>query len=143
MNLHELAKRSGVKWRSIKHYYQHGLVKSPDYRGAATSYDEEHLAQVLAIKEVCAGRRLKLEQIRERLAEREAEHRAAAEEKKKREAARASEGEVIEGAVRWQRFELLPGLELAVRDDASVTVKRIARETIALHRSVRPNAARE
>jgi DNA-binding transcriptional MerR regulator len=52
LKLDELAERAGVSPRTVRYYIQRGLLTAPAFRGADTSYGEEHLVALRAIKKL-------------------------------------------------------------------------------------------
>lgn len=52
LKLEELAERAGVSPRTVRYYIQRGLLTPPAFRGAGTSYGEEHLTALRAIKKL-------------------------------------------------------------------------------------------
>ncbi len=50
LKLQDLAERAGVSARTVRYYVQRGLLPAPAFRGKDTSYGEEHLLRLSAIK---------------------------------------------------------------------------------------------
>ncbi len=48
--LDDVAKEAGVSPRTVRYYIQRGLLRAPEFRGADTSYDEEHVTRLRAIR---------------------------------------------------------------------------------------------
>ena len=143
--LDELAREADVAPRTVRYYVQRGLLPAPEFKGKDTSYGREHLARLLAIKRLQAAH-LPLDAIEARLASATLD-----------EIERLASGSVLSveippcdplhrprrgryyfpppgpipevpRAERWERVELVPGLEVHLRSDASLEAQRIARE---------------
>jgi len=136
---------SGVAARTIRLYLQRAVLPRPPFMGSATRYERQHLVHLLAIRRLRAEK-LTLGAIRTRLqALAAAELGAFATENLPAgpiaealgipiatpPAASTSPGvapPTASGSLsptsipRWARYELALGLELHVRDDASVSV---------------------
>ena len=135
--LDELAEAAGVAPRTVRYYVQRGLLPAPEFHGKDTSYGEGHLLRLRAIRALQAEH-LPLDTI-------EAELRGAS----PAELARLARGELRKHRTRapeppkpattmplgalWQRDELAPGLEHAVRLDAPEASLRLAAEIAARH----------
>lgn len=140
----EITRRTGFTARAIRYYVQRGLLPATPQRGVATVYTHEQLLRLQAITILRTRERLRLAAVKRRLsamslAEIEAlvatvaapGHTAA-------QTATAEATPTIPGApadavklrpfTRWDRAELLPGLEIAVRSDAAPVVRRLAEE---------------
>jgi DNA-binding transcriptional MerR regulator len=155
--LDELARAADVAARTIRYYVQRGLIPAPAFHGKDTTYGPEHLARLRAIKRLQQAH-LPLDAIQARLA-------AATDA----ELSRIAEAEVVELALppaeppslprrgraapadeparaadvsRWERIELLPGLELHVREGASAEARKLA-ETFMTQAATRPPRARK
>lgn len=99
MTIHQLAQRSGVPARRIRHYVAERLLPPPVGRGRAAHYGKTHLAllaQIQALREV----NLSLDEIRQRLG-----------------AAPTLEVPGSAPATTWRRWEIAPGIELHARAD--------------------------
>lgn len=153
--LEDLAREAGVGARTVRYYVQRGLLPPPEFRGRDTTYGEEHLSRLRAIKRLQEAH-LPLDEIQARL---DGASRA--------ELDRLARGEVTltvplppvepDGShpyrspprrhepappvveETWRRVELVPGVELFVRTDASFEARRIARE---IESQYRPHPAR-
>lgn len=71
VSLDELCRLTGFSKRTVRYYIQLGLVSRPIGEARAARYSEEHLGQLLRIRELSAAG-VSLERIREVLAGREA-----------------------------------------------------------------------
>lgn len=159
--LDELAREADVPARTVRYYVQRGLLPAPEFRGRDTTYGDDHLQRLLAIKRLQAAH-LPLDEIQARL------HGATSSELE-----RLVSGSVAVLAGRepppspippasfpgrhpyraplrpdptypdapasdvpelWQRIVLVPGVELLVRDDADPEARRLAREIQATYR---------
>ena len=144
--LDELAREADVAPRTVRYYVQRGLLPAPEFKGRDTSYGREHLVRLLAIKRLQAAH-LPLDAIEARLASANLD-----------ELERIASGTVVSvelppprdppvrprrghyyfpppgpvpeapRAERWERVELVPGLEVHLRSDAGPEAQRIARE---------------
>lgn len=102
MTISQLARRSGVPARRIRYYVSERLLPPPIGRGRAAYYTERHLSrlqQIAAMREV----NLSLDEIRRRLGTAdqspvESEH-------------------PVPAAQAWRRWEIVPGVEMHVRED--------------------------
>lgn len=149
--LDELAAAAGVSARTVRYYVQRGLLPSPEFRGRDTVYGEAHLWRLRAIRRLQAGL-LSLDAIEAELGRRDLDG-----------IARLARGEEAPGAPlgvpeaadavepargaegRWCRFELAPGLELHLSEDAGDEVRALAREirkTSERRRAGRPGGER-
>ncbi|MGA7672107.1 MAG: helix-turn-helix domain-containing protein [Nitrolancea sp.] len=114
MTIHQLSEYSGVPVRRIRHFVAEGLLAPPHGRGRAAHYDRTHLdrvRQIQALRDTNVG----LDQIRKRLGE----PRPGVD----------SSGREVES---WQRWEIIPGVELHLRanlDTDSMTLARILLNT--------------
>lgn len=141
--LDELAREAEVAPRTVRYYVQRGLLPAPEFKGKDTSYGREHLVRLLAIKRLQAAH-LPLDEIEARLAsaplneiERIASGSVTSVElpPPRDPPNRGRRGQVyfpgpieMPRAERWERVELVPGLEIHLRSDASPEAQRIARE---------------
>ena len=64
--LEELAKEAEVAPRTIRYYVQRGLLPAPAFRGRDTTYDDEHLLRLRAIRRLQQAH-LPLDEIQARL----------------------------------------------------------------------------
>lgn len=145
--LDELAETSGVAARTVRYYVQRGLLPAPAFRGSQTTYDDDHLLRLRAIKRL-QDERLSLDEIQTRLA------RASTKEVEQiadgKNSHGASKGPLVRSPYRdappidrepqrggahegprlesWEHLVLAPGVELHVRSDASVEARRLALE---------------
>jgi DNA-binding transcriptional MerR regulator len=109
MTIHQLADISGVPVRRIRHYVAEGLLAPPHGRGRAAHYDRVHLdrvRQIQALRDANVG----LDQIRRRLGE-----------------PRAAAGDVERDFETWQRWEIIPGLEIHMRANLEPEAVSLAR----------------
>src|SRR5262245_22468133 len=67
MSIRELAAKTGVTVRTVRHYLDERLVPRPEFRGTATRYGREHLVRVLFIDKLRRERRMKLAAIRQQM----------------------------------------------------------------------------
>ena len=129
MKLEELAKSAGVAPRTVRYYVQRGLLPAPQFRGRDTEYGEEHEVRLRAIR--------KLQEIHYPLDAIQSVFDGHSLE----EVRRIAEGKVpqmgraavsvtapIPATRRWSRFELAPGLELHLADDAGQDVVSLAQK---------------
>lgn len=117
MTIHQLADYSGVPVRRIRHFVAEGLLAPPHGKGRAAHYDRFHLdrlRQIQTLRDSNVG----LDQIRRRLGE-----------------PRSGTVDSDHGFETWQRWEIVPGLELHMRAN-------LEPEAIALAR-VLANTARQ
>jgi DNA-binding transcriptional MerR regulator len=103
LSVGELAERGGVSRRTVRFYVQRGLLPPPHGGGRGSFYDAEHLARLVAIRQLQEDG-LPLEQVQARLASGPPPLPA--------EPAPAPAAET------WRRHALGPGVELLVRDGA-------------------------
>lgn len=130
--LDELAAAAGVSARTVRYYVQRGLLPSPEFRGRDTVYGEAHLWRLRAIRRL-QERFLPLDAIEAELDRRDLPGiarlaRGEEEAGGAPEAAVAAGEAVPEPGGRWRRFELAPGLELHLSEDAGDEVRALARE---------------
>ena len=143
--LEELAKRSGVSARTVRYYVQRGLLPAPAFRGRDTTYNEEHLFRLKAIRKL-QDRFLPLDAIEQELASRSAEEirklgEGVQEAHPHREPPRPAPAPIArpvpmpmpmpmgEG---WRRIEVAPGLEIHLSDRADAITRSLAEELRAL-----------
>lgn len=135
--LPELAEEAGVSARTVRYYVQRGLLPAPAFKGRDTVYDAGHLLRLKAIKRL-QERFLPLDAIQVELA------RLSPQELKA--LAEGTDGGAAAHAVRplpspvppaapppkrtpsarWERWELLPGLELHLSDQADAATRALA-----------------
>lgn len=143
----EITRRTGFTARAIRYYVQRGLLPATPQRGVATVYTHEQLLRLQAITILRTRERLRLAAVKRRLsamslAEVEAlVATVAAPGQTTAQAVPTGTTSTILGApadaaklppfTRWDRTELLPGLEIAVRSDAAPVVRRLAEEIFA------------
>ncbi len=102
MTISQLAERTGVPVRRIRYYVAEGLLPKPVGRGRASHYTRDHmerLQEIIALRNVNLG----LDEIRDRLGD--AEDIAAI---ASRPDPRSED---------WQRWEVVPGVEIHARGD--------------------------
>ena len=118
MTIHQLAERSGVPERRIRHFIAQRILPGPSGRGRAAHYGPEHLtalARIQALRDM----NLSLEEIRDRVA-------GGTEES----------GAEPGAGVAWRRWEIIPGIELQVRDDLTPEDARLARVLVGVARQL-------
>lgn len=109
MTINQLSEVSGVPARRIRHFVSEGLLAPPHGRGRASHYDRVHLdrlRQIQALRDANVG----LDQIRRRLGE-----------------PRSAEPNLEGGFETWQRWEIIPGLELHMRANLTPEAVSLAR----------------
>ena len=145
--LEELAREAGVAARTVRYYVQRGLLPAPAFRGKDTTYDEKHLLRLRAIKclqqvhlpldaiqsRILAASPKELEAIVSGMVQLQAPLAPPARLLPEPEA-EPEEEEKLDGGSVWGRFEIVPGIELHVKGDASAKVKRIARKILKKYR---------
>jgi Ca-activated chloride channel family protein len=136
--LDELAQKAGASARTVRYYVQRGLLPAPAFRGKDTAYTREHLVRLKAIRKL-QERFLPLDAIQAELAgksldeiERLAEegpqvtarvvHPVAPPDSHSHPYRRHTFG------TRWEKWELAPGLELAVAEGAADDVRALVEE---------------
>lgn len=146
--LEELAREADVSPRTVRYYVQRGLLPPPDFKGSQTTYGPAHLLRLRAIK-VYQDLHWPLEQIAAELGgksvadlERLLKNGNSTHRVSKKIAGPTSPyrsaplppppaAHAVPTTTRpetWQRIELVPGVELHVKADASPLARRIARE---------------
>jgi len=144
--LAELAEKVGTSPRTVRYYVQRGLVPKPDFRGPDTVYGEEHLLRLRAIRKLQENF-LPLDAIQVELSRLPAEalrkiadgtelpsgtkhwqHRSEATNAH----AAASHPHAAPRSTGWKRWELLPGLELHLRESADAQARELAERLHAL-----------
>ena len=116
MTIHDLATRSGVPARRIRHYVAEGLLAPPIGQGRAAHYGPGHLTRLRKIREL-RETNLGLDEIRQRLGEPE-----------------PPDDRRLPVAQTWRRWEILPGVELHTLGDLEPEVADLARLVISLTR---------
>jgi DNA-binding transcriptional MerR regulator len=152
--LDDLAREAQVPARTVRYYVQRGLLPAPDFRGKDTTYGDDHLLRLLAIKKLQQAH-LPLDEIQVRVG---SASRAELERLAKTDAVSAlvpppnvcvpPPGRVAPGhpyrrppslpplplrGEAWERIQIAPGVELHVRSDASAEALRIARQIEATY----------
>ena len=144
LSIKQVSEVIGATPRTIRNWIKMGMVPRPLFRGSATRYERVHLVRLLAIKKLRSDF-LYPHEIRSEVAQAspellEAWARAADFSGILSAPAEAAKAEPTAGAApasrraappsypaqRWERIELLPGLELSVRDQPAL--RRIAAE---------------
>jgi len=198
--LAELANAVGMSPRTVRLYVKQGMLPAPVFRGWATTYSEECLVRLRAIRRLRKEERLGLDEVRRRVAKSSLAELAALAGEPPRPPAPASAPAVAPasapagaapppgaappagappppgaptsasappaevapvpapdesspatfaastpasdavpaGGIPWERFDLLPGLELHLRSDAAPIIRRIAAEIRAHYGSSNP-----
>ncbi|WP_426756852.1 MerR family transcriptional regulator [Myxococcus sp. Y35] len=144
--LAELAEAVGVSPRTVRYYVQRGLLPAPPFRGPDTVYGEEHLVRLKAIRVMQARflpldaiqvelQRLSLEELR-RLAEADATPTPPVYAPPAPSAPTGvpppAPRPAATGMARYERWELLPGLELHVSEAADTKTRALAERVRAL-----------
>ncbi len=118
--LNELAHEAGVSVRTVRYYVQRGLLQAPPFRGSDTVYTQAHLRRLKAIR-LLQQRHFPLDAILaelERAGDRgvDAIVRGEAHDAQVPAPFQPSTAS-MQGFASWRRIELVPGVELHVRDD--------------------------
>ncbi|AGC42103.1 von Willebrand factor type A domain-containing protein [Myxococcus stipitatus DSM 14675] len=146
--LAELAEEAGVSPRTVRYYVQRGLLSAPNFRGPDTAYGEEHFIRLKAIRVLQARflpldaiqaelQRLSLDELRT-LAESEPTPAppppplAPSPVAGSHSVAPPAPGRRPTEMNHYQRWELMPGLELHVSDTADAKVRALAERVRAL-----------
>ncbi len=148
--LPELADLAGIKPRLIHYYLGLDLLPRPRFRGTATRYTRDHLLALLAIRRLRQEEGLGLREIKRRLATISpsalwsfvtagigpgpvatalgvtSSPRSAIDASALVHAASASR----DASESWERLELLPGLELIVKAEASPLARQFAKRML-------------
>jgi DNA-binding transcriptional MerR regulator len=137
MTTAELGAKVGVSARTVRFYTAERVLPSPEFRGAATRYSREHLICLAALRWVQREKRMSLPAIRDYLrnAGREEVRRVAglflpelaqrpAEEPAQLVPVALSGPAAVSDT--WQRFTIVPGLELHLHSTASAEVQALA-----------------
>lgn len=133
--LTELAEAVGVSPRTVRYYVQRGLLPAPPFRGPDTVYGEEHLVRLKAIRVLQARflpldaiqaelQRLSLDELRQ-LADSDATPTPPV-------YAQPAPRRPATALNRYERWELLPGLELHVSEAADTKTRALAERVRAL-----------
>ncbi|MBJ6760090.1 MerR family transcriptional regulator [Myxococcaceae bacterium JPH2] len=140
--LAELAEAAEVSPRTVRYYVQRGLLSAPPFRGPDTVYTEEHLVRLKAIR-VLQARFLPLDAIQAELTRLTPEALRTLSESDatttpphvpashpmtgaSKPHAPPRRGDRKDEGVRYQRWELAPGLELQLADGAEPGVRALA-----------------
>jgi len=143
--LAELAEKVGTSPRTVRYYVQRGLVPKPDFRGPDTVYGEEHLLRLRAIRKLQENF-LPLDAIQVELSRLPAEALrkiadgtelpSGTKHWQHRSEADAPTMRVLPHppprSTGWKRWELLPGLELHLREGADAQAREMAERLHAL-----------
>ena len=141
----QLAGRAGLAPRTVRYYVQRGLLPAPVFRGADTTYNEDHLLRLKAIRRL-QERFLPLDAIQVELQRLSPDGiRALAEggdAPPLAAAPRAHQGDnrardsgasapeptraTVADAPAWERWQLAPGLELHVSQAADARSRSLA-----------------
>ena len=134
--LDELARAADVAPRTVRYYVQRGLLPAPAFRGKDTTYGPEHLLRLRAIKHLQQAH-LPLDEIQSRiLAASPAELErlgSATEVRLPLPAPAPAPATASLPRERWERVEIVPGVELHVKVGASDEARRVAGEILAAH----------
>ncbi len=145
----QVAALAGMPARTVRSYVERKALKQPAFFGSATRYQRGFLIRLLAIKRLRLEEKLDLAVIRKRLdAMTDAELEAFATQGIQAGPLAtalgvvppppprlASEGPALspraeEKRQRWSRVEIIDGLEISIRDDASPLARRLANQFI-------------
>ncbi|MFP2962686.1 MerR family transcriptional regulator [Myxococcus sp. 1LA] len=144
--LAELAEAVGVSPRTVRYYVQRGLLPAPPFRGPDTVYGEEHLVRLKAIRVLQARflpldaiqaelQRLSLDELRQ-LADSDATPTLPVYAQPAPGPATVAPQQAprrpATGLNRYERWELLPGLELHVSEAADTKTRALAERVRAL-----------
>ncbi|QDE80764.1 MerR family transcriptional regulator [Myxococcus xanthus] len=142
--LTELAEAVGVSPRTVRYYVQRGLLPAPPFRGPDTVYGEEHLVRLKAIRVLQARflpldaiqaelQRLSLDELRQ-LADSDATPTPPvyAQPASGPAVVAPQQAPPATGLKRYERWELLPGLELHVSEAADTKTRALAERVRAL-----------
>lgn len=144
--LKELSALTNIRVRTLRNYIAAGIIRPIEFRGTATRYARRDLLRLLRmLRMYTTAHKLRLSEVKQKLdalgdAELEAwvvtqplaPHVSSALGIVAKSAATTAATVQGASAVRgvtgetWQRFRLLPGLELSVSSEASVAVRGIA-----------------
>jgi DNA-binding transcriptional MerR regulator len=160
--LAEVSHLTGLPLRRIRYYVTAGVLTAPEFHGRATRYQRSHVLRLLglgmlkargmkSIKLITQGlNELGDEGLEKMLRRHLAAHTAAAlgievlAPAVSPTPAAGAVATVSQGSASpresWQRVHLFPGVELMVRDDASVSAQRSVQEIIARYTGQQPVA---
>jgi DNA-binding transcriptional MerR regulator len=138
--LEELARYAGVSPRTVRYYVQRGLLPPPVFRGRDTAYAQEHLIRLHAIRRL-QERFLPLDAIQGELDQRSlSELQALADGREEADPVSrlvSSESRQMpalppedKDGEQWQRWVLVPGLELHLSAQASPATRRFAHDLL-------------
>ena len=132
----ELEQRFGLTRRVIHSWIEGGLIRPPTRQGPRSTYDEEQVLRVAAIRKM-REQRMGLDAIKRWLSSATREQLEALVNPPPAGAppAPAPGPAAVVGAERWDHIPLLPGLELHVRADAGPLVLRLAAEIAERYRT--------
>jgi DNA-binding transcriptional MerR regulator len=135
--LDELARAADVAPRTVRYYVQRGLLPAPEFRGKDTTYGPEHLLRLRAIKHLQKAH-LPLDEIQARIlaaspAELERLASATTVNLPLPAPAPAPAPRPAPARERWERVELVPGVELHVKVGAGDEARRVAAEILATY----------
>ncbi len=158
--LDELARAAGISPRTVRYYVQRGLLPAPAFKGKDTSYGREHLVRLRAIRKL-QDAFFPLDAIAAELERRslpEIEHIADGAELPSH-ALQVHEAPPIPPPMPrptprlkppstslpprvFHRFEIAPGVELSIADDAPAESRKTAEKILeSLHREDREEGA--
>ncbi|NVJ16557.1 MerR family transcriptional regulator [Myxococcus sp. AM010] len=140
--LTELAEAVGVSPRTVRYYVQRGLLPAPPFRGPDTVYGEAHLVRLKAIRVLQARflpldaiqaelQRLSLDELRQ-LADSDAPPTPPVYAQPAPGPAVVAPPDPATGLKRYERWALLPGLELHVSEAADTKTRALAERVRAL-----------
>jgi DNA-binding transcriptional MerR regulator len=128
----EVLRLTGLTVRAIRHYVQMRLVTGAKPRGPGTVYTHEQLVRLQVIALLRKRDRLSLPKVRARIGSLSlAELEAMLPKPAPPPAPAAVVQPLAPSSSRWDRVELVAGLELSVRANAGPLVQRLAREIVA------------
>jgi Ca-activated chloride channel family protein len=146
--LDELARAAGTSARTVRYYVQRGLLPAPAFRGKDTAYNQEHLVRLRAIRRLQEVffplDAIAIELQRRTLAEIEhladgGEMPVAAQLEEVSSLTSSSERPALAAkpstsrvrARVFHRFELAPGVELSIAEDAPSESRETAEKILA------------
>lgn len=138
--LDELVRLAGVSPRTVRYYVQRGLLPPPVFRGRDTAYSQEHFIRLHAIRRL-QERFLPLDAIQGELDQRSlAELQALADGREEavpvfrpvssESRQRPTLPTEDKDGEQWQRWVLVPGLELHLSVQASPATHRFAQDLL-------------
>ena len=172
MRLSELAERAGIPPRTVRYYVQRGLLPAPRFRGPDTSYDEDHLIRLRAIRRL-QERFFPLDAIQVELARMTPEAiralaegaepspltvtmmppasgsaptpgSASAQAPASAQGSASAQASVAQlSASAWERWELAPGLELHLSQAAGAPSRSLAKRLRAIAKGVGKETSNE